>query len=153
MSPIKSSKRENEKEEELQYLIDSDFLHSLDKNSELLLVKIPKGVHPDSLLNQDISADFTIGDSAFATSVQKGEEGNLCIVGSEDGQMSSFSFKTKRSFTIREAVNEPCEMKHDVLKPYCVPQITGTKLRQADTTQRKEPHIKDAPKTNELFCF
>ena len=29
MSPIKSSKRENEKEEELQYLIDSDFLHSL----------------------------------------------------------------------------------------------------------------------------
>jgi len=78
---------------------------------------------------QDISADFTIGDSAFATSLQKGEEGNLCIVGSEDGQMSSFSFKTKRSFTIREAVNEPCEMKHDVLKPYCVPQITGTKLR------------------------
>jgi len=53
MSPIKSSKRENEKEEELQYLIDSDFLHSLDKNSELLLVKIPKGVHPDSLLNQE----------------------------------------------------------------------------------------------------
>jgi len=129
MSPIKSSKRENEKEKELQYLINPDFLHSLDKNSELLLVKVPKGVHPDSLLDQDISGDFTIGASAYATSIQKGEQGNLCIVGSEDGEMSSFAFKTKRIFTIREKVAEPAEMKPSVLEPYIVPQITGTKLR------------------------